>query len=339
MILPVLIFGVAAMATLIPDVAQLVPGRSQPTCRGGAGADRGRVRRGRRRRRRAARPAASRRHHRPAARSSIRRDTQTASRLTVLRIRAAADVYVWPAALVHRCRFALGSAPGSGPLGTVVGPLPSLPLLGALPQHVAALGTSGCSCRCSPARCGHRPELCGDAGPGVARLLGTAVATALTAGACCSACSRSLLRRDRRPPAVEVGPDALRSPGAPSSRSGRRAARRRRCRGGPGMSGPPVRSRRRRPGVLPGCSRRRPDLRRRHQPAGPARALHRSAFPVRVVADGRRPRRRPASCTPTSSATPSFLVPYPAIPPGRPGATPSHRGGEVTARRRGASPG
>lgn len=56
--------------------------------------------------------------------------------LTVLQVAMLPAVVVWGAAWFTGAGFALGAGSSVDPLGTAVGPLPSLPLLGALPQDV-----------------------------------------------------------------------------------------------------------------------------------------------------------------------------------------------------------
>ncbi len=144
-----------------------------------------------------------------------------------------------------------------GPLGTAVGPLPSLPLLGALPQHVAAFGLAGVLV---PVLAGFGVgialRLRGDAGPGAARLLGTALASGVTAGALLGLLSLAASGAIGPGRLAEVGPDALQVAwraavevgiGALVGSGGRAAP------GGAG--GRPSDGRRRRPGSLPGCSR------------------------------------------------------------------------------------
>ncbi|MGN6742265.1 MAG: cell division protein PerM [Amnibacterium sp.] len=60
--------------------------------------------------------------------------------LTVLQVALLPTVVVWAGAWLTGAGFALGAGSSVGPLGTAVGPLPSLPLLGALPQGVGPFG-------------------------------------------------------------------------------------------------------------------------------------------------------------------------------------------------------
>ena len=55
--------------------------------------------------------------------------------LTVLQVLLLPTVVVWAAAWFTGAGFALGAGSVVGPFGTAVGPLPALPLLGALPAH------------------------------------------------------------------------------------------------------------------------------------------------------------------------------------------------------------
>jgi hypothetical protein len=60
--------------------------------------------------------------------------------LTALQIVLLPTVVVWAASWLTGAGFALGAGSSVGPLGTFVGPLPSVPLLGALPHHAGAVG-------------------------------------------------------------------------------------------------------------------------------------------------------------------------------------------------------
>lgn len=63
--------------------------------------------------------------------------------LTVLQIALLPTVVVWAAAWFTGAGFALGAGSSVDPLATTVGPLPSLPLLGALPQDPGPFGLAG----------------------------------------------------------------------------------------------------------------------------------------------------------------------------------------------------
>ncbi|MCU1474740.1 DUF6350 family protein, partial [Amnibacterium sp.] len=62
--------------------------------------------------------------------------------LTALQIAALPTVVVWAAAWLTGAGFSLGAGSSVGPLGTVVGPLPSVPLLGAVPQDPGHYGVA-----------------------------------------------------------------------------------------------------------------------------------------------------------------------------------------------------
>jgi hypothetical protein len=130
--------------------------------------------------------------------------------LTVLQIALLPTVVVWAAAWFTGAGFALGAGSSVGPLGTAVGPLPSIPLLGALPQHI---GSSGLAAVLVPVLAGFGVgialRLRGDGGAGVARLLATAVLAGLTAAALLGALSLAASGAIGPGRLSVVGPDAL----------------------------------------------------------------------------------------------------------------------------------
>ncbi|MDQ1512744.1 MAG: hypothetical protein QOC59_586, partial [Microbacteriaceae bacterium] len=63
--------------------------------------------------------------------------------LTALQIVLLPTVVVWAAAWLTGAGFAVGTGSAVGPLGTAVGPLPSVPLLGALPHDPGPYGFAG----------------------------------------------------------------------------------------------------------------------------------------------------------------------------------------------------
>ncbi|MEO6826376.1 MAG: DUF6350 family protein [Microbacteriaceae bacterium] len=63
--------------------------------------------------------------------------------LTIGQLALLPNVVVWAASWLIGPGFAIGSGSSVSPLGTQLGPLPSLPLFGILPQHSAAIGFAG----------------------------------------------------------------------------------------------------------------------------------------------------------------------------------------------------
>ncbi len=130
--------------------------------------------------------------------------------LTVLQIAMLPTVAVWGAAWLTGAGFALGAGSSVGPLGTFVGPLPSIPLLGALPQHVGQYGLAGVLV---PVVAGF--VLCfavrarGEGGPGPAGVLLTALTAAVAAGGVLGLLSAAASGAAGPGRLAEVGPDPL----------------------------------------------------------------------------------------------------------------------------------
>ena len=206
-VLPVLVYGVAAVAGLLPGRR---PTRSGPVAaglRGGAGAAAAALAAG------GVAVAVLLAVHLPSVVGLYESSSAGIAgglALTVLQIALLPTVVVWAAAWFTGAGFALGAGSSVGPLGTAVGPLPSLPLLGALPQHVGGFGLAGVLV---PVLAGFGVgialRLRGDAGPGAARLLGTALATGVTAGALLGLLSLAASGAIGPGRLAEVGPDAL----------------------------------------------------------------------------------------------------------------------------------
>ncbi|HEY5221855.1 MAG TPA: DUF6350 family protein [Microbacteriaceae bacterium] len=66
-----------------------------------------------------------------------------ATALTIAQLALLPNAVIWAASWLLGPGFAIGTGSSIGPVGTQVGPLPSLPLLGILPQGSVALGFAG----------------------------------------------------------------------------------------------------------------------------------------------------------------------------------------------------
>jgi hypothetical protein len=130
--------------------------------------------------------------------------------LTALQIAALPTVVVWAAAWLTGAGFSLGAGSVVGPLGTVVGPLPSVPLLGALPHDP---GSYGVAFVLVPVLAGFGVgvalKLRGEHRGGALRLLTASVVAGVTAGALLGLLSVAASGAIGPGRLTEVGPDAL----------------------------------------------------------------------------------------------------------------------------------
>jgi hypothetical protein len=130
--------------------------------------------------------------------------------LTVLQIALLPTAVVWAAAWFTGAGFALGTGSSVGPLGTGVGPLPSLPLLGAVPSDV---GSYGLAALLVPVLAGFgvgvASKLRGGSDGGALALLATSVVTGAVAGALLGLLSVAASGAIGPGRLTEVGPDPL----------------------------------------------------------------------------------------------------------------------------------
>jgi hypothetical protein len=207
LLLPLLVYGVAALAGLLPGRRPARRGPVAAGLRGGVGAAAAVLAAG------GVAVAVLLALHLPAVVGLYESSSAGIAgglALTVLQIALLPTVVVWAAAWFTGAGFALGAGSSVGPLGTAVGPLPSLPLLGALPQQVGGFGLAGVLV---PVLAGFAVgialKLRGDAGPGAGRLVGAALATGATAGVVLGLLALAASGAIGPGRLAEVGPDAL----------------------------------------------------------------------------------------------------------------------------------
>jgi len=130
--------------------------------------------------------------------------------LTVLQIALMPTVVVWAAAWLTGAGFLLGTGSSVGPVGTTVGPQPSLPVLGALPQHVGAFGLAGVLV---PVLAGFGVGIAlrirGDGGRSGLQVLATGILTGVVAGLLLAGLAAAASGAIGPGRLAEVGPDAL----------------------------------------------------------------------------------------------------------------------------------
>jgi hypothetical protein len=130
--------------------------------------------------------------------------------LTVLQIAALPTVVVWAVAWFTGAGFALGTGSSVGPLGTGVGPLPSLPLLGALPQGPGEYGLAAVLVLVlAGVGVGVAVKLRGDAGRGAPALIATSLVAGVASGALLGLLAVAASGAIGPGRLAEVGPDAL----------------------------------------------------------------------------------------------------------------------------------
>ena len=130
--------------------------------------------------------------------------------LTVLQIAALPTVVVWAAAWFTGAGFAIGAGSSVGPLGTSVGPLPSVPLLGALPHGAGEYGLAAVLVLVlAGVGVGVALKVRGDDGGGALPLLATSLVAAVTAGGILGLLALAASGAVGPGRLVEVGPDAL----------------------------------------------------------------------------------------------------------------------------------
>ena len=129
--------------------------------------------------------------------------------LTVLQIAALPTVVVWAAAWFTGAGFALGAGSSVGPLGTSVGPLPSVPLLGALPTGAGDYGLAAVLVLVlAGVGVGAALKLRGDGG-GALSLITTSIVAGATTGVLLGLLAVAASGAIGPGRLAEVGPDAL----------------------------------------------------------------------------------------------------------------------------------
>ncbi len=130
--------------------------------------------------------------------------------LTALQIAALPTVVVWAAAWFTGAGFAIGAGSSVGPLGTSVGPLPSLPLLGALPQGPGEYGLAAVLVLAlAGVGVGVVLKVRGHVGGGALPLITTSVVAGASAGVLLGLLALAASGAAGPGRLVEVGPDAL----------------------------------------------------------------------------------------------------------------------------------